>query len=113
MVTTLFLEDMAVATSGDYENVIFDEKAGEVISHIIDPASDKAVKEESTSVTVLASSCAEADAMATGMLAMGTEKALKLSEVLNGIEIITAHRPGKHHTVSFSSGAEKYITRRE
>jgi thiamine biosynthesis lipoprotein len=113
IVATLFLEDTAVATSGDYENVIFDEKTGEVISHIIDPASDKAVKDESTSVTVLASSCTEADALATGMLAMGTEKALKLSEVLNGIEIITVYCPGKHHTVSYSSGAKKYITWRE
>lgn len=113
IVATLFIENKAVATSGDYENVVFDKKTGEVISHIIDPASDKAVKDESTSITVIASSCAEADALATGMLAMGIEKALKLSEVLNGIESIAVYCPGRHHTVSFSSGAKEYVTWRE
>jgi thiamine biosynthesis lipoprotein len=109
IVATLYLEDIAVATSGDYENVIFDERTGEAISHIIDPITDNAVKERSTSVTVLASSCTEADALATGMMAMGIERALKLSESLSDIEVITVYCPGKHHTVSFSSGAKKYI----
>ncbi len=107
---TLDLENRAVATSGDYENVAVDRKTGEAISHIIDPSTDKAIEERFSSITVIAPTCRRADALATGMMAMGEEKALALAGEMGGVEIITIRRERGEDKVNYSKGASKYIT---
>jgi len=77
------VDDVAVATSGDYRNY-FEEK-GVRYSHIIDTATGRPITHNLASVTVLADSCALADALATAFLAMGVEKAYKYASD-NGIE---------------------------
>ena len=54
------LNDVAVATSGDYRNYF--EKEGVRYSHTLDPRTGYPVKHDLTSVTVVANSSAEADA---------------------------------------------------
>ncbi|MFC1548450.1 FAD:protein FMN transferase [Candidatus Omnitrophota bacterium] len=112
IVLTLDVKNMAVATSGDYENVVLDRKTGEVVSHIIDPLKDKAIPKDATSVTVIAPTCSKADGLATGMLAMGLDKALVLADDLGNVEIITVYCPGDKHTIRFSSGAREYVVAR-
>ncbi|MEA3489664.1 MAG: FAD:protein FMN transferase [Candidatus Omnitrophota bacterium] len=112
IILVLGIEDMAVATSGDYENVVFDRKKGEVISHIIDPSTDEAKAEIPSSVTVIALSCARADALSTGMMAMGRDKALALADSLEDVEIIVVECPEGRHLVSFSGNAERYVVER-
>jgi thiamine biosynthesis lipoprotein len=60
------LRDRAAATSGDYEQ--FFEIDGKRYSHIIDPASGYPVDKGVVSATVVASSAATADALATSCL---------------------------------------------
>ena len=108
---TLALTEIAVATSGDYENVVFDADTGGNVSHIIDPATERAVPELPSSVTVIAPTCAEADALATGMMAMGSEKSLHLADSMDGVEIIVIGVQGDPETVKFSEGAGKYRVR--
>jgi len=67
------VDDIAVATSGDYRNY-FEEK-GIRYSHIIDTSTGKPITHNLASVTVLADSCALADALATAFLAMGVNAA--------------------------------------
>lgn len=109
IVITLGIENMAVATSGDYENVVRDDLTGEVVSHIIDPRTQRAVKENLSSVTVIADKCYKADALATGMMAMGTKEAIELSEKLEGVETIIVNEAETRSKVSFSRGAEALI----
>ncbi|MDP8298908.1 MAG: FAD:protein FMN transferase [Candidatus Tantalella remota] len=108
---TLSLRGTAVATSGDYENVVFDEDTGVTVAHIIDPATEKPVPEVPSSVTVIAFTCTEADALATGMMAMGAEKAMVLADSEEDVEIIVVGAPGDPRVVRFSAGAEKYRVR--
>jgi thiamine biosynthesis lipoprotein len=73
----VLLEDFAIATSGDYRN--FFERDGTRYSHIIDPRSGKPVAHALGSASVLASSCAEADALATAMMVLGPEEGYNLA----------------------------------
>ena len=112
VVMVLELDNLAVATSGDYENVITDKETGEVISHIIDPATDEPVEEKPSSMTVIASTCAESDALATGMMAMGREKAMALADSTEGIDIISIETHNGEEYVKSSKDASQYIVRR-
>lgn len=66
------LRDGAMATSGDYRN--FFEYEGVRYSHTIDPITGQPVQHQTATVTVLAETCIEADALATGLLVMGDGK---------------------------------------
>ena len=69
---------MALATSGDYRN--FFEEDGVRFSHLIDPRTGWPVAHRLASATVLAPTCAEADALATALMVLGPEDSLALAE---------------------------------
>lgn len=62
----------AVATSGDTHTYF--EKGGERYAHTIDPATGRPLSGNLASVTVIDSSCMQADALATAILVLGPEK---------------------------------------
>lgn len=70
--------EQSVATSGDYRN--FFEIKGVRYSHAIDPATGRPVVNPPASVSVLSDSCMTADAFATGLMVMGTEKGFELAK---------------------------------
>lgn len=72
------LENVAVATSGDYRNYF--EKDGMRYSHTIDPRTGYPVDHKLASVTVIATTAARADALATAMMVMGPEQTLLFAE---------------------------------
>lgn len=65
----LELQDMAVATSGNYRR--FFTVQGQRLAHSMDPRTQAPVRNEVASVTVLAPSCMQADAWATALLVAG------------------------------------------
>ena len=68
----LMLSDAAVATSGDYRHWV---EAGPVrLSHTMDPTRGAPLAGGPASVTVIAASCAEADAWATALMVLGPEQ---------------------------------------
>jgi thiamine biosynthesis lipoprotein len=69
MHSVLGLADMAAATSGDYRHFV--EVKGTRLSHTIDPHRGAPLVNAPGSVTVLAKSCMQADAMATALMVMG------------------------------------------
>lgn len=68
--------DKAMATSGNYRN--FYVKDGKRYAHTIDPRTGHPVEHSLLSATVLAPTCAEADAYATAFMVMGEEEAKKI-----------------------------------
>jgi FAD:protein FMN transferase len=72
------LSGEALATSGDYRN--FYEKDGLRVSHTIDPETGKPIKHNLASVSVVANSCAKADALATALNVLGPVKGPDLAE---------------------------------
>jgi thiamine biosynthesis lipoprotein len=75
----LELSDRAMATSGDYRN--FQIRAdGSRYSHIINPKTGKPAESDIAAVTVLADRCMDADAIATALFVMGSEKSFQWLE---------------------------------
>lgn len=67
----LSLHDAAVATSGDYRHWV--NVGGKRLSHTMDPRRGAPVESTPASVTVIAPTCAQADAWATALMVMGPE----------------------------------------
>lgn len=74
----LVLEDVAVATSGDYRNFI--DLEGERYSHTIDPRTGYPVRHTLASVTVIHPSAMWADGLATALNVLGPESGFELAE---------------------------------
>ncbi len=71
------LENLAVATSGDYRN--FHRAEGGHLSHTIDPRTGRPVQHELASVSVVDASCMRADGYATALMVLGEEDGYRLA----------------------------------
>lgn len=72
------LQGMGISTSGSYRN--YYELDGKRLSHIIDPATGRPITHKLVSATVIAPTALEADGWDTGLMVLGTDKALALAE---------------------------------
>ena len=79
--------DKAVVTSGDYQRYFIGSN-GKRYHHIIDPSTGYPAESGLISVTIVADSSMDADALSTILFAAGMEKGLSLLERLNGTEAI-------------------------
>jgi thiamine biosynthesis lipoprotein len=70
--------DEALATSGDYRNFYFEN--GKRISHTIDPSKAEPVNNQLASVSVIAPSAMQADALATLFMVLGPEHAYQWAQ---------------------------------
>lgn len=75
---TVELTDAALATSGDYRNFVV--RDGKRYSHIIDPRTGYPIDHDLASASVIADTCAEADALATALMVMGPTEARAFAE---------------------------------
>ena len=87
----LLLEDMALATSGDYRN--FYEKDGRRYSHTIDPRTGQPVNHQLASVSVFDALCIEADGYATALMVLGEVEGFRFA-VENGLAALFLARDG-------------------
>jgi thiamine biosynthesis lipoprotein len=71
------LDDLAVATSGDYRNYF--EQDGVRYCHLIDPRSGRPIGHKLASVSVIGPDCARADALATALMVLGPDDGYNLA----------------------------------
>jgi thiamine biosynthesis lipoprotein len=102
---TLKVSDVAVATSGDYQQFVLVE--GKRHSHIINRETGTSV-EGLSSVTIITDNATDADALATAVSVMGAEKGLDLIEKLPNTEAILLPSSPKREIIK-SSDADKYL----
>jgi len=76
--SVLTLQDAAVATSGDYRHGAIVQ--GRRLSHTMDPGTGGPLLRSPASVTVVARSCAEADAWATALMVLGPQVGGELAQ---------------------------------
>ena len=99
----LHLSGGAVATSGDYRNYI--EENGRIFSHILDPRSGRSVLSDTASVSVYASNCTDADAIATSLFVLGPENGLEWVEQMEDVDALFLVRAEDGTIIEkFSSG---------
>ena len=87
---TIILQDAGLSTSGS--NVQFFRKEGRRFGHILDPRTGWPA-EELLSVTVIAPTAAEADALSTAFFVLGLEKTLEYCHNRTGIGIVLVPPP--------------------
>ncbi len=76
----LELNDQAIATSGDYRNYF--EVDGRRFSHTIDPRTGRPITNRVGSASVISSTAAFSDAMATAFMVLGVEEGIVLADKL-------------------------------
>lgn len=86
------LQDLAVATSGDYRRYL--QVGGARLAHTMDTRRGAPVRNEVASVTVLARQCMQADAWATALLVAGPGEGLALAQRM-GLEALWLLRRGQ------------------
>lgn len=76
------ITDCGLATSGNYRN-FHTSASGETYGHTISAVTGRPARTDVLSATVVASTCMEADALSTSMMALGSKEAVKLAESLH------------------------------
>jgi thiamine biosynthesis lipoprotein len=71
------LQGISIATSGDARRY-FDD-GGRRLSHTLDPRTGRPIADDLASVTVIASSCMKADALATALSVLGMEEGMRFA----------------------------------
>lgn len=79
------LQDIAIATSGDYRHFV--SLGGRHLAHTMDPARGGPLEGGPASVTVLAKTCMDADALASAFMVMGEARGHALAACL-GVEAV-------------------------
>ena len=97
----LALTNMGMATSGDYRNFVVQQ--GKKLPHIINPKTNKPIRNNTASVTVLHSNVATADALATAFMVMGVKKGLEYANA-HGIAAYFIMRKQSAFVTSHSIG---------
>ncbi len=96
---------MAMSTAGSYRNYFKDSRTGKIFSHAIDPKTGAPVSHSTMSVTVIAKTAFETDALDTGLLVLGADEALRLAN-REGMAIFTIEmrdgRPYARYSKSFA-----------
>lgn len=105
VIATVKGKEGTYVTSGIYERYI--EKDGRIYHHIIDPSTGYGVENDLASVTVLGSSSADADALSTTCMLLGSEKGIGIIENTPNTEAVFIKRDG---TVLLSSGLKQKDT---
>lgn len=104
------LSDKAIATSGNYRNYYIHE--GRRIAHTINPLTGYPAQQDILSSTVLAPTCAEADAFATAFMVLGLEQARQILKSQPQLEayFIYSDEQGKYKTWC-TEGLDKLIVK--
>jgi thiamine biosynthesis lipoprotein len=98
--------DEAVATSGDYRNFFIEE--GKRYSHTIDPASARPVDNQLASVSVVAPSAMQADALATLFMVLGAEASYAKAQTDN-IPVLIISRDKDGISTLSSDALQRYL----
>jgi thiamine biosynthesis lipoprotein len=106
VVQAVELTDAGMATSGDYRN--YYEVDGQRLSHIIDPTTGRPISHKLASVTIIAETAAEADALATAFTILGADKGRALAED-SDIAAYFIERQNGEFVTSYSSAFEQYL----
>lgn len=103
---TFAITDGAIATSGNYER--FFDPAAEV-GHIMDPRTGYS-SHASSSASVYAPTCTQADALATAVFVLGPVDGIELVNSLDGVEALIVGYDDPQ-SIFTSSGMNKYINK--
>ncbi|MBN2804092.1 MAG: FAD:protein FMN transferase [Deltaproteobacteria bacterium] len=89
IVRVVSLKNSAIATSGDYRSYYFINNKR--YSHTIDPVTGRPIEHGLASVSVISDDCMTADALATALTVMGSEKGMEFGKK-HGLKLFFVNR---------------------
>jgi len=101
------LNNMAIATSGNYRN--FFEKEKKTYSHIIDPKTGVPVDNNIVSASVISKDCTFADGLATALMIMELQKGLLLVNSLEDTECLIIQKTGQALISHTSDNFDRFV----
>ena len=100
IMSTLELENEAIATSGNYERYFMHN--GKIYGHIINPITGYPTEGDRESVTVVANNCTTADSLATGFFVWGqTHVGNYLASNKNTLKVFWVKAAGKKTSIHY------------
>lgn len=109
-VAVVALENLSMASSGNYRKNRIDEQTGQQYVHTINPLTGSAEKSDVLGATVIAVDCATADAYATAFMAMGLERSKDVLAQIMDVEAYLVYAKGNDTTGTYvTAGFEKLL----
>ncbi|UII80608.1 FAD:protein FMN transferase [Flagellimonas sp. CMM7] len=105
----IVLEDKAMASSGNYRKFRIDPETGKKYVHTINPKTGYTKNSKVLATSVVASSCAEADAYATAFMAMDLEDSKSLLTNQNNLEAYIIYLDESGETLEFMTPGFKSL----
>ena len=106
------LQDKALASSGNYRKFRIDATTGEKYVHTIDPKTGYTKNSKVLAASVIANTCAEADAYATAFMAMELEKSIELLSQEKDLEAYIIYLDENGETTDFmTTNFEKLVVK--
>jgi FAD:protein FMN transferase len=107
-VSIVKLENKALATSGSYRK--YKELNGKKYAHAINPITGMPVSHSVLSVSVIATTCAEADAYATAFLVLGRERSLQvIADKQLNVEVYFIEAEAEAFSEFYSNGFKQLL----
>ena len=103
LIATIRLENLGMATSGNYRKVLIDSLTGEKFVHIINPKTGKREKNTILSATVVAPTCVLADGYATAFMVMPLEKVKQFTNRHKELKVMLLYMDEKNKIQRFTS----------
>lgn len=101
------LNNKAITTSGTYEKQV--KVGNKIVSHHIDPKTGYPITNKTVSVTVIANSALEADALDNYLMFIDPQKVIQFIEKQKGMEVYVVYFENKMLKELQSSGFNNYI----
>jgi thiamine biosynthesis lipoprotein len=106
----IFLENKAIASSGNYRKFLIDPRTGDKIVHTINPKNGNANQTNILSTSVIADDCMTADGYSTAFMAMPLELSKMVVQSKPEIEAMIIYVDKKNEVKTFySPGFEKLL----
>jgi len=103
LIAKVNLENLGMATSGNYRKVMIDEKTGKKFVHIINPKTGLAQKNNVLSATVLSKSSAISDGYATAFMLMSLEESKLFLQNHNDLYVMLLYVDATNKMQQFTS----------
>ncbi len=105
----IHLKNRALASSGNYRKFRIDPLTGKKYVHTVDPKTGYTKNANTLGVTVLADTCAKADAYATAFMAMDLDNAVKLLTAQRELDAYIVYIDDRGETQEFMTTGFKQL----
>lgn len=109
LIAKIKIENLGMATSGNYRKVITDSITGEKFVHTINPKTGKPQKGNVLSATVLAPNCKMADGYATAFMVMDIKQGMEFAKYHTDLFVLLIYRDENNEVQQFKTDSFKSL----